>query len=119
MNNQFNAYVWWWMYDTDTNLNFVDESGNIHKNGYTFGQFAKWIRPGSTCVSATYSPQANVNVTAYNVNGSVVIVAVNANGSSVNQQFNIYNSSAAQLEGYQTSASQNSMADIGKACRSA
>ena len=112
MNNQFNAYVWWWMYDTDTNLNFVDESGNIHKNGYTMGQFAKWIRPGSTCVSATYAPQANVNVTAYNVNGSVVIVAVNANGSSVNQQFNIYNSSAAQLEGYQTSASLN-MADIG------
>ncbi|MGA2854088.1 MAG: hypothetical protein ABSE90_08165, partial [Verrucomicrobiota bacterium] len=112
MNNQFNAYVWWWMYNTDTSLNFVDESGNIHKNGYTFGQFAKWIRPGSTCVSATYAPQANVNVTAYNVNGSVVIVAVNANSGSVNQQFNIYNSSAAQLEGYQTSASQN-MADIG------
>ena len=42
----------------------------------------------------------------------MVIVAVNANSGSVNQQFNIYNSSAAQLEGYQTSASLN-MADIG------
>ncbi len=114
MNNQFNAYVWWWVYDTDTSLNLVDESGYIHKNGYTFGQFAKWIRPGSIKVTADYTPQANVNVTAYNAygNGGVVIVSVNANNNSVSQSFAIHNGNATLLEGYQTSTN-NSMTDIG------
>ena len=114
MNNQFNAYVWWWVYDTDTSLNLVDESGYIHKNGYTFGQFAKWIRPGSTKVTADYNPQASVNVTAYNAyaNGGVVIVAVNANNNLVSQAFTIHNGNATLLEGYQTSTN-NSMTDIG------
>lgn len=114
MNAQFNAYIWWWVYDTDTNANLVDESGNIHKNGYAIGQYAKWIRPGSTRVTADYNPQANVNVTAYNAyaNGAVVIVAVNANNNSVSQSFLIHNGNATQLEGYQTSTN-SSMADIG------
>jgi glucuronoarabinoxylan endo-1,4-beta-xylanase len=112
INNKFSAYIAWWVYDTDTNCNLVDESGYIHKNGYTMGQFAKWIRPGSTAVSATYNPQSKVFVTAYNVNGSVVIVAVNTNANTVSQQFIVHNSSATSLEGYQTSSSL-SLADIG------
>ncbi len=114
MNNQFNAYIWWWVYTSDTVCNLVDDNGNIHKNGYAFGQFAKWIRPGSTKVAADFTPQANVNVTAYNAyaNGGVVIVAVNANNNSVSQSFTIHNGSATLLEGYQTSTNA-SMTDIG------
>ena len=114
MNAQFNAYVWWWVYDSDTNSNLVDDNGNIHKNGYAIGQFAKWIRPGSTRVTADFNPQANVNVTAYNAyaNGGVVIVAVNANNSPVSQPFTIHNGNAALLEGYQTSTN-DGMTDIG------
>lgn len=114
MNSQFNAYVWWWVYDSDTNSNLADDNGNIHKNGYAIGQFAKWIRPGSTHVTADFNPQANVNVTAYNAyaNGGVVIVAVNANNNSVSQSFLIHNGSATELEAYQTSTN-NSMTDIG------
>ena len=112
MNDQFSAYVYWWDNDNDTNTVMVLSSGAINKQGYTEGQFAKWIRPGSTRVSTTYNPQSNVYVTAYNVNGNLVIVAINTGTGSVNQQFNIQNSSVATLEGYRTSSSQ-SMADIG------
>ena len=112
MNDQMSAYIWWWANDGDTNVNLVMSNGSIHKNGYTIGQFAKWIRPGSTRVTADYHPQSNVSVTAYNVNGRAVIVAVNASTSSVNQQFAIHNANATPLEGYRTSSSQG-MADLG------
>lgn len=113
MNCQLSAYIWWWDNDSDTNTVLVTSSGAINKNGYTIGQFAKWIRPGSTRVTADYKPSPGVSVTAYNVNGSAVIVAVNTNATgSVNQQIAIHNGSATALEGYRTSSSQ-SMADIG------
>ncbi len=114
MNAQFNAYVWWWVYPSDATCNLVEDNGSIHKNGYAIGQFAKWIRPGSTRVTADFTPQANVNVTAYNAyaNGGVVIVAVNANNSSVSQPFTIHDGNAALLEGYQTSTN-DGMTDIG------
>ncbi len=112
MNDQFSAYVYWWDNDGDTNTVMVLSNGSINKQGYTEGQFAKWIRPGSTRVSATYNPQSNVYVTAYRVNGGTVIVALNMGTGSVNQQFIIQNGNAATLEGYRTSSSQ-SMSDIG------
>ena len=113
MNCQLSAYIWWWDNDGDTNTVLVTSDGAINKNGYTMGQFAKWIRSGSTRVTADYHPSSGVSVTAYNVNGSAVIVAVNTNTTgSVNQQFAIHNGSAAALEGYCTSSTQ-SLADIG------
>lgn len=113
MNNRFSAYFWWWVNDSQTDgTALVNSSGGIIKPGYILGQFAKWIRPGSTRVSATYNPQSNVYVTAYRVNGSTVIVAVNMGGGSVNQQFVIQNGNAATLAGVRTSSSQN-MASIG------
>ena len=112
MNDQFSAYFWWWDNDNDPNTVMVLSNGAINKNGYTEGQFAKWIRPGSTRVSTTYNPQSNVYVTAYKVNGNLVIVAINMGTSAVNQQFNIQNGSVGTMEGYRTSSSQ-SMADIG------
>jgi len=112
LNNQFSAYFWWWVADYDSSVNLVDSNGNIFKNGYTIGQFAKWIRPGSTRVSADYNPSSNVYVTAYRVNGGTVIVAVHTGGSSLSQQFNVQNGNAATFEGYRTSGSEN-MADIG------
>jgi glucuronoarabinoxylan endo-1,4-beta-xylanase len=113
MNNQFSAYFWWWVNDSQTDGTcLVNSSGSIIKPGYILGQYAKWIRPGSTRVTATYNPQSNVYVTAYRVNGGTVIVAVNMGGSSVNQQFVIQNGNAATLAGFRTSSSQ-SMASIG------
>jgi hypothetical protein len=112
MNAQFSAYIWWWVNDSDTNCDLVYNDGTTYKIGYVMGQFAKWVRPNSTRVAATYNPQSNVSVTAYKVNNGTVVVAVNTGGSSVSQQFVIQNGNAATMEGYRTSSSQN-MADIG------
>jgi glucuronoarabinoxylan endo-1,4-beta-xylanase len=104
LNDQMSAYIYW--------SGLIGDDGSIYKNGYTLGQFAKWIRPGSTRVSSDYNPQTGVSVTAYKVNGGTVIVALNANTYSVSQQFVIQNGNAATMEGYRTSSSQG-MADIG------
>ncbi|HEX5398524.1 MAG TPA: hypothetical protein VFY06_05685, partial [Verrucomicrobiae bacterium] len=115
MNNQFSAYFWWWVADYTTDgTDLVNNSGTIFKNGYTLGQFAKWIRPGATRVTATYNPQANVYVTAYKVTGgtNLVVVAINTGTGSAIQQFSIANGGVAMLEGYRTSSSE-SMTDTG------
>ena len=110
MNCQMSAYFWWWVYETDSNVNLVNSSGTIFKNGYTIGQFAKWIRPGSARVSADYNPQSNVYVTAYLNGTNLILVVLNMGTSGVSQQFNITNGTVAMLEGYRTSSSE-SMAD--------
>jgi glucuronoarabinoxylan endo-1,4-beta-xylanase len=112
MNNRFHAYFWWWVADYDSNANLVDSNGTIFKNGYTIGQFAKWIRPGSVRVAADYNPSSGIYVTAYRVEGETVIVALNTGTNAAIQQFFIMNGDAAAFEGYRTSASE-SMADIG------
>ena len=115
MNNQFSAYFWWWVNDSQTDgTTLVNSSGAIIKPGYILGQFAKWIRPGANRVTADYNPASNVYVTAYEVTGgtNLVIVALNTGNSQVIQQFNIANGSVAMLEGYRTSSSE-SIADTG------
>jgi glucuronoarabinoxylan endo-1,4-beta-xylanase len=113
MNNQFNAYIWWWVNDGDTSMNLVNSSGTIFKNGYVLGQFAKWIRPGAQRVAADYTPTSGVSVTAYKVDGNLVIVVVNTNSSSVSQSFNIWNGSVGSLLPYRTSSSE-SMAKLSR-----
>lgn len=114
MNNQFSAYFWWWVNDSQSDgTTLVNSGGTIIKPGYTLGQFAKWIRPNSTRVTATYNPTANVYVTAYKVNATnLVIVALNMGNSQVVQQFAIAGGTVPMLEGYRTSSSE-SMADVG------
>jgi glucuronoarabinoxylan endo-1,4-beta-xylanase len=110
MNCQMSAYFWWWVYETDNNVNLVNSSGTIFKNGYTIGQFAKWVRPGAKRVSADYNPQSNVYVTAYLNGTNLVVVALNMGTSGVTQQFIVINGTAPMLEAYRTSSSE-SMAD--------
>ena len=107
MNNQFSAYIWWWVNDNDLNVNLVTTSGSINKNGYTMGQFAKWIRPGKQRIGCDYNPASNVYVTAYR-GGGLVIVAVNMGSSSVSQTFNVSNvSGVTTLNVNRTSGSEN------------
>ena len=115
MNNQFSAYFWWWVNDSQSDGTcLVNSSGAIIKPGYTLGQFAKWIRPGANRVSTDYNPASNIYVTAYEVTDgtNLVIVALNMGNSQVIQQFNIANGTVTMLEGYRTSSSE-SMADAG------
>lgn len=114
MNDQMSAYVWWWVNDSDTSVNLVNTSGTIFKNGYTLGQFAKWIRPGKVRCAATYNPTSNIYVTAYH-NSGIVVVAVNMGTSSVSQTFTFQNASGiTSLLVNRTSSSQN-MASISTA----
>jgi glucuronoarabinoxylan endo-1,4-beta-xylanase len=106
MNDQMSAYFWWWVADGDTSVNLVSTSGTIYKNGYTIGQFAKWVTPGKVRCSSTYNPTTDVYVTAYH-GGGVVIVAVNASTSAVSQQFTIQNSTVSSFSVNRTSASEN------------
>ena len=113
MNNQFSAYFWWWVNDSQTDgTDLVNSSGAIIKPGYILGQFAKWIRPGATRIAADYNPSTGIYVTGYKVNNSLVIVAINTSTASLNQQFNIANGSVGSVTPYRTSSSQ-SMAQLG------
>ena len=112
MNNQMNAYYWWWVSQGDA-ASLISGS-TLLKNGYTLGQFAKWIRPGKQRIGATYNPTANIYTTAYRGNG-LVIVAVNTGTSSVNQTFTLQNmTGVSSLLVHRTSSSQN-MASISSA----
>ncbi len=91
MNNQFSAYIAWWAYDGDTNINLANNSGTIFKDGYTLGQFSKFIRPGYYRIGTTNATKG-VQITAYKdlVSSSFVIVALNLGDTVVTQQFNLY-----------------------------
>jgi glucuronoarabinoxylan endo-1,4-beta-xylanase len=107
MNNRFSAYVWWWVNDNDGNVNLVNSSGTINKNGYTIGQFAKYIRPGKQRIACSYNPSSNVYVTAYR-GGGLVVVAINTGSSAVSQTFAISNiTSLSTLNVHRTSSSEN------------
>jgi len=114
LNDQMSAYYWWWVNDNmKDGTNLANNQGQIFKNGYTIGQFAKWIRPGYVRVSTTYSPTGNIYVTAFKNGGSVVIVAVNTGTNSVNQEFSLQNGSGGNsFNVHRTSASDN-MAAVG------
>ena len=102
MNLQMGAYVWWWVNEGDTSINLVSNDGAIFKNGYTIGQFAKWVRPGKQRIASTYEPDSGVYVTAYR-NGGWVIVAVNTTNSAVDLPFVLSGSGLpTQFQAYRT-----------------
>ena len=79
----------------------------VDLRGYVMGQFAHWVRPGKSRVTATYNPQSNIYVTAYH-NGGIVIVALNTGTSSKNQTFVIQNASGvSSFTPIQTSSSRH------------
>jgi glucuronoarabinoxylan endo-1,4-beta-xylanase len=90
MTNQFNAYIAWWVQDGDTNINLVNSSGIILKDGYTIGQFAKFIRPGYYRIGAT-NTTGGAQISAYKdlTSSNYVIVALNLGSTVITQQFNL------------------------------
>jgi glucuronoarabinoxylan endo-1,4-beta-xylanase len=113
MNNQMSAYIWWWVNDSYA-CNLVNRDGTIFKNGYTIGQFAKWIRPGKKRIATTYNPSANVYVTAYH-NGGLVIVTINTGDTSVSQPFALRNMSDVTTLNVNRTSSGENMAGVGVA----
>lgn len=33
MSNRMSTYFWWWVYESDSNVNLVTSSGSIYKKG--------------------------------------------------------------------------------------
>ena len=105
LNNQFSAYLWWWIQPNDP-ATFINGT-TVDKRGYALGQFAHWVRPGKNRCTATYNPTSGIFVTAYH-NSGIVVVALNTSGSSVSQTFTFQNASGiTTLLVHRTSSSQN------------
>ncbi|MFZ6757054.1 glycoside hydrolase family 30 protein [Undibacterium sp. Ji50W] len=101
----YSAYVWWYI---RRSYGLITEDGNVSKRGYIMSQYAKYVRPGYTRISATEKPYSDVFVTAYkNSSGKIVVVAIN-NGTSQRQvKLQLSTGSAASFVKYRTSSSFN------------
>jgi len=110
MNNEYSAYVYWWMNNTGNGI----MSGATTPNGfgYILAQFSKWVRPGYFRVEATYNPQSGVYVLAFK-GASNVIVAMNSAASSISQTFTFSGGqTVTSVQKYSSTASKN-IADDG------
>jgi glucuronoarabinoxylan endo-1,4-beta-xylanase len=98
--NQANAYVWWWV--KNPNCNIITDT-QILKRGYVFGQFAKFVRPGSVRVATS----GGTNISAYTSAGKAVIVAINSGTRAVTQNFTFQNGTVASVTPHVTSGTKN------------
>jgi glucuronoarabinoxylan endo-1,4-beta-xylanase len=104
MNAGVNAYVWWYIVRY---YGPILEDGVVSKRGYVMSQFARFVRPGYSRVTATANPQSLVDVSAYKSGSTVVIVAVNRNSFAVNQAFAFANGTVSAFTPYTTSAAKD------------
>jgi glucuronoarabinoxylan endo-1,4-beta-xylanase len=98
--NQANAYVWWWV--KNPNCNIITDT-QILKRGYVFGQFAKFVRPGSVRVATS----GGSNISAYTNAGKAIIIAINSGTGSVTQNFTFQNGTVASVTPHVTSGTKN------------
>ncbi len=105
MTSHYSAYVWWYI---RRSYGLITEDGNVSKRGYIMSQYAKYVRPGYTRISATEKPYSDVFVTAYkNSSGKMVVVAIN-NGTLQRQiTLQLSAGSASSFVKYRTSSSVN------------
>ncbi|HEY1661308.1 MAG TPA: hypothetical protein VGI03_02725 [Verrucomicrobiae bacterium] len=108
MDQQMSAYFWWRAYHTTPQYDDLIEGNTPNVTGYTLGQFAGFIRPGSVMVSATFNPSPNIFVTAYTNSGTLVIVAVNTNiTAAASQSFSISGMSVSAVVPTVTATNEN------------
>jgi len=86
LNNQMNAYVWWYL--RVPNCNLIDSTGALKLKGHVMGQFSKYIRPGFHRVDATFAPQSGISVQAFTGEQNVIVV-LNQATSGKTQTLNI------------------------------
>ena len=104
MNAGMSVYLWWYIRRF---YGPIDDDSNITKRGYVISQFARFIRPGFTRVSATDNPQTDVYVSAYKSGTKMVIVAINHASPAIEQTFTIQNGTVAAFTLYVTSRTKN------------
>jgi glucuronoarabinoxylan endo-1,4-beta-xylanase len=114
---QYNAYVWWWIWNDPAAADGVTY-GLINSSttnpaptyfGDAIGQFSKFVQPGYYRYNMSGSPSSGIYVSAYSGadNAGVthyVIVAINENSTAVSQTFTIDNATVTSMTPYQTSS---------------
>ncbi|RPF21672.1 glycoside hydrolase family 30 beta sandwich domain-containing protein [Myceligenerans xiligouense] len=98
---RFQTYVWWYI---RRSYGPMREDGQISKRGANMAHFSKWVRPGSSRITATANPQSNVFITAFKSGSRVVIVAVNKNDSPVYHPYEIRDAGSATISTWLTDA---------------
>jgi len=108
MNNDFSAYVWWWMtYDSRSGgKEALWANDTPNHRAWVLAQFSKWVRPGYIRVDATYAPQSGVNVVAFKGDSNVV-VAMNNSNSSQNITFSFTGATVTSTTKYTSSQSKS------------
>jgi glucuronoarabinoxylan endo-1,4-beta-xylanase len=104
MNASMSAYVWWYVVRY---YGPILEDSSVSKRGYVMSQYARFVRPGYSRVSATANPQSLVDVSAYKSGSKVVIVVVNRSSAAVSQTFAIANGAVAAFTPYTTSVAKD------------
>ncbi len=107
---QYNAYIWWWIWDQASYIGFglINSSTTTPAPtyfGYAIGQFSKFVQPGYYRFNLTGPSSSTLYFSAYSGSGHYVIVAINSGTTSVNQSFTIQNATFASVTPWQTTAS--------------
>jgi O-glycosyl hydrolase len=104
MVSNYSAYVWWYI---RRSYGLLTENGAVSKRGYIMSQFAQYVRPGYTRISATEKPYSDVYVTAYKSSaGKLVVVAINTGTVQHELQLQV-GSAATSFMKYRTTSSDN------------
>jgi O-glycosyl hydrolase len=109
-----NAYIYFWgmsKYDNNSALVRLDlekRSYVICKRLYAFGQFSRFIRPGSVRIGVGHDCGEEALLSAYrDENGKLVIVAVNASGAVLDCSLNCEGLNIPSLAQYVTDQNRN------------
>lgn len=86
MISNWNAYIWWYIRRFYSFLG-EGEQGNTRgqtlRRGDAMAQFAKYVRPGFTRISANINEQRNIDVSGYSGEGKLVIVLINKENEGI------------------------------------
>jgi glucuronoarabinoxylan endo-1,4-beta-xylanase len=102
------AFHWWWFDDQEGGTQgLLDGSNTPPKNGFAFGNYSRFIRPGYHRVNVRAGAPSGVDVSAYKgPSGQLVIVMINENGSAANFTMSVANAPS-QFTPWVTSAADN------------
>jgi glucuronoarabinoxylan endo-1,4-beta-xylanase len=104
---QYNAYIWWWLVNSDDSkpTSLIDTNNDPTYYGYAVEHFSRFIRPGYVRYNATSNPIDGVYLSAYAGSSHQVIVVINSNTTAVSLPIQINNQTVTSLTPYQTTSS--------------
>ena len=111
----FSAYFYWWaMNYTNDNQGLLNYNNStwtyqIPKRLYVFGQFSRWMRPGSVLLTSTSSSSSLESTAALPVSGNIALVLSNTSTSSITVTVTLQNATTlpTSVTPYVTSSTQN------------